>query len=192
MAKITENHDGTVEIELDDDEMARATRLAEERRAVPVFEVIEDYRWTTPDGYEIVEYTHRREYPAHLRLPGINPGQTEEMRGWPCPKCGSTDTSCWGVSTVPDTSSFECRNCDATGEWLLECPRHPSPIHLDDECACAPNCGCEAFPGYGTLVTRNDATPNSNTTMTVPMTHKPGCSDANRNDRTRDQHYQGR
>jgi hypothetical protein len=180
MADMKENPDGTVTVELDSDEMARATRLAEERRAVPVSEVVEDYRWTTPEGYEIVQYTHRRVYPARLKAPRIVPGQTEEMRGWPCPNCGSTETSCWGVSSVPDLASFECRDCDATGMWVLECPRRPSPVHLDDECNCAPDCGCEYDPGYGFLTAKHDTRPNSDTTMTVPMTHEPGCSAINR------------
>jgi hypothetical protein len=180
MANTTEQSDGGVRVELTDDEMVLAQRLAEERLAVPIIEAIEVDRFTTKDGYEIVDYEHRRVYPQHLTFQGIVPGQTEEDRGWPCPRCGSTDTSAWGVTTVIDHRSFECRDCEATGDWIFECARRPSPVHLHDECACAPDCGCEHDAYFGYPMPKGRTTPSSDTVMTVPMEHRPGCSAAGR------------
>lgn len=176
MTGINENPDGTVGIELSDNDLAEVDRLVNERRAVPVFEFVETDRWTTRDGYEIVEYEHRRVYPTHLRFSGVNPGQTEEQRGWPCPTCGSTDTSVRGITTVPERSVFVCGGCGATGDWLFACRRRPSPVHLHGGCVCPPECGCEYSPSRGIWMAMDPYAPSADVTATVA--HQPGCEAA--------------
>ena len=114
--------------------------LAGKRREVPIDHIELDETWTTREGYTIELYKHVRHYPPELTFGGggfrIVPGQTTEMRGWPCPSCGSVDTSCWGVTTMTDAASFQCHDCRAEGEWSLYCSNTPSPVHLSAYCDC--------------------------------------------------------
>jgi hypothetical protein len=176
MSEITEHTDGTVEIRLADDEEAQIESIVKERLAIPVFAVVETGRWTTDEGYEIVEYEHRRVYPDHLKFPRIVPGQTEEKRGYPCLACGSTDTSLWTVSNLMDLGSFECHNCGALGQWFLGCQRRPIAVHLEGECDCAPDCGCRYDPEWGHVMPDYEGETSTPVHMTVPITHKPGCT----------------
>lgn len=130
-----------VEVTLTDDELRSVFDLVERRWAVPVDRVELTEAWTTHDGYRIEHYLHVRDYPPELILGGhgfrIMPGQRTEMRGWPCPRCGSVKPSSWGFTTVVE-AWFQCQDCQAEGEWSPYCTRSPAPIHLDDRCDCEP------------------------------------------------------
>lgn len=124
-----------ITVRLDRIDLLRIQQMVEDRRKVPVSRTEKVDSWTTRDGDLIEEFKHVRDYPPDLILPRIVPGQTTEMRGWRCPGCGSTDTSVWGVTTVPESGTFECNDCQAAGEWGIYCQR-PVPIHLDEKCDC--------------------------------------------------------
>ena len=126
----------SVSVTLSEEDMDHVMQLVERRLQTPVVKVELVHSFETSEGHEIDEYSHVRDYPPELRFPGIVPGQTTEMRGWPCPNCGSVDTSCWGVTTVAGSAGFECRSCGAKGRWSIYCRLRPTPVHLDAECDC--------------------------------------------------------
>ena len=130
-------HELPAMVELSADEMAQAEEWVRQRLEVPVSRTVATGAWLTDDGDLVTEFRHERDYPAHPRIPGVVPGQTTELYGLPCPRCHSTDTSCWGVSTVIDKTSFECRSCGATGGSSPYCTRR-IPVHLDGPCDCDP------------------------------------------------------
>ena len=156
------------------------------RLLVPEEREVEIGRRTTGEGYEIVDYGFEYKYPkipeSDDRYFALRPRNPEVARGCPCLACGSTETECWDLD-AGDTGirgPFRCLSCHATGEWNFYCRRRPLAIHLHNECDCAPDCGCEYDPVDGSLVGPGINAPSSDTTITVPMEHKPGCSAAGR------------
>ena len=101
--------------------LAKMVKAAERIGPIPVSRVDKVDEWTTADGDLIVEYEHYRDYPPPLRLPRIVPGQTTEVRGWKCAKCGSKGTSIWGVTTVVGVGTFECGGCGVVTPWDEYC-----------------------------------------------------------------------
>ena len=124
-------------VRLDRIEVLRIQQMAEDRRKVPVARVEMVDSWTSVDGDLIEMFHHVRDYPPELVFPPIVPGQTTEMRGWRCPGCDSTNTSSWGVTTCPDSSSFVCNACGASAEFSAYCPL-PGGIHPGGRCDCDP------------------------------------------------------
>lgn len=124
-------------VRLDRIDLLRIQQMVEDRRKVPVARVEMVESWTTVDGDLIEMFHHVRDFPSAFRFPGIAPGQTTEVRGWRCPRCDSTNTSSWGVTTVPDSSSFVCNECGARGEYSMYCPL-PGGVHLGGRCDCDP------------------------------------------------------
>ena len=125
---------------IDEETLHRAAWATEMRKKVPVARIEPTSGWVTEDGLEIRAYEHVRDYPPFLVFKGLVPAQQTEVRGWPCPGCGSTETSTWSYTFSMGHGRFECTNCAAKRIFDISwpCRLRPTPVHLDGPCDCEP------------------------------------------------------